>query len=78
MSQLTIWHKNTGPDALVPILLQLVAMEIDTGNSRAARLNPDRAIRFLGITNKLGKPVAAKFRKGLPSLLNSEVFTCPV
>jgi hypothetical protein len=52
--------------------MQLYGMEIDADNLCTVLLKLDSSIRFVGIANKMGRPVAAKFRKGLRPLLNSE------
>jgi hypothetical protein len=52
--------------------MQSYAMEVDADNLCTALLKLDSSIRFVGIANKMGRPVAAKFRKGLRPLLNGE------
>jgi hypothetical protein len=47
-------------------------MEVDADNLCTALVKLDTTIRFVGIENKMGRPVAAQSRKGLRLLLNSE------
>lgn len=47
-------------------------MLVDPEALCAELLTLDSAIRFVGITNKMGRLVASKFRQGLQQLLTSE------
>jgi hypothetical protein len=47
-------------------------MVVDADDLCEALLNADSTIRFVGIANKMGRLVGAKFRKGLRPLLTSE------